>query len=573
MSGRFEGAYAPGTISLSKAEARQDGLKVVWKLTATPQKLQVSSITATREGRAKPLVEGSFSLPVNAADLWQSGDVVRTLGLADPLEVRLFLHGIDAQELAAALGQKPVFVGILDGTVMVSGTCTDPEIHTALRVAHFEVPKGTPANDLSMTLEATNGRLTAIVHEEPEASSPLSLKLDIPLHLTSDQGLLRLARNTSPVQGEATFRKVSMEGWASSVNVAAWPLRDSTVNGALTLSGTLLNPDLHGALTLTASTARLFGETPLSNLVLPVVLTNTAATIDKGSAFYAKQPVSIAGSLDWNGGTPNGSVHLTGTNLPLTIVPGVQTAGRVDLLLGTKGTNPPLLSGTIELTSLESRRSASLTPFFAPPGIATAAAFQKTNDPGVTTPLQVDLAITTAGSLPVTPGGQTRLSTDLHLRGSAATPRMEGGLAVANATIDLPSGKFYLPAATLQLHEEGDMDVHAEAFGITRHGLCALDITKTGGQTVVSLPVASDETAAEMIRGLSQPPAEDLASGFILQSDAWLRQKMMLPMPATAWAMSRLGSNTAEALGFYGSPWVLNWDFFQQKPSKENNNN
>ncbi len=569
MTGRFEGSYAPGKLDISKAVARQDNLSLSWKMAASPRKLEVSSILATKEDKNKPLVEGSLVLPVDALDLWQSGNPVRTLGMKESMAVNLALHGVDAGELAEALGQKAAFAGTLEGNVTVTGTPATPEIHTALHVRHFELPKGTPEKDLSVTLEATNGQLAATLQEEPATNSPLSLSLQIPLTLTSDQGMMALAQGAAEVRGDARFRQTPLDGWASVLAGNSYPLHNARLDGKVTLSGTLQKPDVHGTLTLSAAEARLFQAQPLTSLSLPMVMTNTSVTIGNGSASYGNQPVFLLGSLDCGGGVLSGSLHLTGTNLPVAMVPGLKTICQADLLLNVSGTNAPQLGGTIQLTSLESRWSASLTPFFGPPGIATAAVFPTAAEPPVPMPYQVDLAIKTPGTLPVGSAPQTRLSADLHLRGSAATPRIAGTIEVDNATIDLPPGTFFVPKASLQFDGEHGAAIDAGAFGLTRRGLSTLRIAGTAGQTTLSFQALPEANAPDMIRWLSLPPSGARKAGFLFQSAAWLRQQMLLPMPAADWATSRLGTNVPEALGFYGSPWASNWEFLLIKTAKE----
>ena len=573
MTGRFEGAYAPGKLDISKAVARQDNLSLSWKMAATPQKLEVSSILATKEGKNKPLVEGSLVLPVDALDLWQSGNPIRTLGMKGPMAVNFALHGVDAGELAEALGQKAAFAGTLEGNVTVTGTPATPEIHTALRVGHFELPIGTPENDLSVTLEATNGQLSATLQEDPATNSPLSLSLQIPVTLTSDQGILALAQGAAEVRGDARFRLTALDGWASVLAGNSYPLHNARLDGKVTLSGTLQKPDVHGTLTLSAAEARLFRAQSLKSLSLPMVLTNTSVTISNGSASYGEQPVALLGSLDCIGGVLSGSVHLTGTNLPVEMVPGLKTTCQADLLLKMNGSNAPQFGGTIQLTSLESRWTASLTPFFGPPGIATAAVFPTAAEPSVPTPFQVDLAIKTPATLPVAPSPQTSLSADLHLRGSAALPRVEGAIEVDNATIDLPPGKFFVPKASLQFDGEHGVAIDMCAFGFTRRGLSSLRIAGSAVQPTLSFQAIPEANAPDVIRWLSMPPSGARKAGFLFQSGAWLRQQMLLPMPAADWATSRLGTNAPEALGFYGSPWASNWEFLLTKTAKEISNN
>ena len=582
MTGRFEGSYAPGKLDISKAEARQDDLKLSWKISSSVQKLEVSSIVAIREGKTKPLVEGSFSIPVNALDLWQSGDPVRTLGMSDALAVNLTLHGIKAEELALALGQKATFAGTLEGTVAASGTPARPEIHSSLQITRFEFPMGANTKDLSMTLESTNGRLALSLQQEPRASSPLYLQLEIPFGLTSDQGMLHLADTKSPLQGAARFRHVSADGWLSLLSGGKTPLHQAIIDGNGALSGTLQQPDLHGNVTISADEAHLFGAQPLTKIALPLILTNTSVAITNGWLSYGDKPVAVSGSLDWKGLELQGSLRMSGTNLSLPLAQGIRATGKADLELSAMGTNAPVLGGVIQLTSLESSLRGHLTPFFAPPGIRTQFVFPALPAADALPNLQVDLTIKTTGNMPVTATGShagvgakpTRpmaadmsVNADLSLRGSAAAPRVNGTVEVEDARIELPPGSFVVPRAKLQLDGDHGVTIEAEAFGITTRGLCALGISDSVGEPRFKFQGPANVNAPEMMLLLSRTPASASSPEALLQSAAWLRQETMFPLPSTDWMISRLGNNQPSSLGFYGSPWTINWDLRQLQPS------
>ena len=107
----------------------------------------------------------------------------------------------------------------------------------------------------------------------------------------------------------------------------------------------------------------------------------------------------------------------------------------------------------------------------------------------------------------------------------------------------------------------------------TRRGLSSLRIAGSAVQPTLSFQAIPEANAPDVIRLLSMPPSGARKAGFLFQSGAWLRQQMLLPMPAADWATSRLGTNAPEALGFYGSPWASNWEFLLTKTAKEISNN
>jgi hypothetical protein len=291
-------------------------------------------------------------------------------------------------------------------------------------------------------------------------------------------------------------------------------------------------------------------------------------TMTNGSASYAGKPLALSGTLALVGQESEAKWRLDGSELPVSLGSEIHTVASAALQLTSKGTNAPVLAGTVTLkpAALDLRRK--LTPVFAPPGLAISPVpFSTQGEQGSSLDnLQLDLAVKTT-ALPHTENESRTLAplvmADLTVRGSADSPKVNGSVTAINQTLRLPSGTFYLPEARL-LFGEGVERFDAEpAFGITSLGLCT--VTPGGPASALRCGIAGPEgTAAPdlMMALLSPVPKRGekaVNSAAILQGAAWARQAMLFPTPAAEWSTSRLGSHQPGALGFYGTPWIWNW--------------
>ena len=575
MSGKCDGTYTKGRLDLTKAELVQDDLKLGFKLSATEKKIVAAEIVAVRGEKTKPLVEGSFALPLNAADFWQSGSLFRTLGMSEPLEANLALHGIKAEELTNLLGQPHQFAGTLDGTLTAAGTSEKPVIHGALQISKFKMLGAATTQELALTFDSDKGRATVELVEQPKEAAPLHLRAEIPFQFTSDKGRLLTADGAGPIIGEATFHQAQLDGWLSLMGINGWPLHQETMDGTVTLSGTIDKPVLKGAITLKAGEAELFGTQKLQQLVAPISLNGNTGRLTNGTAAYGGKPLSVTGTVDWSSAEATLQIQLAGENLPLEIGNGggnnagtrLDSLGNAALTLSAKGTNHPTLGGTITLSKLSGYVRPKLTPSFAPPGISLHSIRAAGSENNAGTPnLQLDLVVKTAGPLnifssPVKSAATNapsaalpQLFMDLRLQGAAESPRLAGTVTATNWSAQLPSGLFIIPEATVRLEEgRGPGMLTATAYGITRRGLCALAITGSLAEAEVIFTGPVNATAPDLLLALATPAGSGVAPA---QGIAWNRQAQLFPLPSAGWMSSRLGNQDQGSLGFYGAPWV-----------------
>lgn len=563
MSGTFEGTYAPGKVELAKANFKQEDLSLAMKLSATPNAFRATDIVATRAGKPLPLVKGELSLPFNATEFWQSGDAFKTIVMDGSLGINLALQGIKAEEIAGLFGQEIPFVGSLEGTISATGTPAKPDVHAAMSIRNFSPKQGGPTADLSLSLEAGEGKAKLKLLQETASSSPLAVELEIPLSLVNDQGALRIGDVDQPIRGSASLQHVPLDGWASLVRLEAWPLKKARIDGKVHLSGTWKQPVSEGSLLLEAEEGHIFGPHMLERLSLPVTLATAKAVFGSGSAFYHDKPMTLSGSIEW-GTTPwKGTLRLMGNDLPLPLGGGLDALADTDLALSLTGIQPPVLSGSLRLHSLTGVPRANLTPAFAPPACTLSsqgsAGTQDQEKENNLKNLQIDVALKTDGLVTLNPVSDTSISLDVHAGGAALAPSISGKIEGKNLELSLPCSTFVVPQAHLLVEASRGTLSGDNAYGLTKEGFCILSL---GG--VLPNPTI----AFEGLQGISSPDllmtmagrAEQIKSR-LLQETAWCRQNLLFPLPATGWVTSRLGNYEPAALGFYGAPWIwsLSW--------------
>lgn len=567
MTGRFQGSYTPDHIELASAEFHQDDLRLSLRLEALRDRLDVRDISATRAPGAKPLVEGGFSLPVNTSELWKSGDVVRALVSGKPLSLQLAIHGIKSEELASLLGQEIPFGGMLEGNVEVEGLMETPQIHASVNIPDFAM-KGSPeTKSVALNIDSEKGRWAGSFFEQPGASPTLAINADFPCQFTTENGELRISDPGAPLSAEATVHDLSADAWCTLLGGENWPLRGAALNGDLHLGGTAQHPTLAGSLRLTAREMQLPASRSLSQLVVPITCSNTVAILGEGSALYDGSLVKITGTMDWNGPQSTLELGVSGKDLPLAGFAGLRIRGDADMQLGLRGGEGSFLKGAVGIRSVSGKLQDHLTPTFSPPGLplpenkTISAAPQPL--PEILRDASLNLSITTKGMLPIDAAPKSmlaeswpeRVQTDLHLLGNMSAPRLAGEIVAQNAKLILPAGDFLIPEATIRLQDTGEPSVSAWAYGITRRGICSLDLRGMQSQIHPLLFAPAGVLLPDIIFALGESVRRVAGSPVMGQALGWIRQQQVLAIPAEAWMEGALGNNDPSSLGFYGKPW------------------
>jgi len=563
MSGKFEGVYAPGKVEFSKAEFKQEDLSLALKLSATTNNFQASDIIATKEGKPFPLVKGDVALPFNAPRFWQSGEVLTNIAMDGTLAVNLALQGIKAEEIASLFGQEIPFVGTLEGSVSAKGTIAKPDLQVAVGIRNFSPKKGGETADLSVSLDATDGKAKAKLLQQPASTSPLSVELEMPLRLINDRGTLQLGDVDQPIRGTATFQQVPLDGWASLARLDAWPLEKARVGGKINLSGSWKQPILEGGLVLVAEKGHLFGNHTLEHLSLPITLSTKKAVFGPGSALYRDKPVTLSGDIAWENPSWKGGLRLMGKDLPMTLGGGLEAMADADLVLGAEE-QTPVLRGSMALHRFMGALKPDLTPGFAPPAcLLNLPGRDSSEDPALEAGLKnlhLDLSLRSDGMVPLHPQTNTSVALEVKAGGPAHDPSLSGTIEGKNVELTLPCGPFVVPHARMHLEATRYTLSGDDAYGLTKNGFCGLELS--GGLTnpKVAFEGAPGVTAPDLLLAMTSGRAEQ-SKRLLTQGAAWCRQNMLFPLPAKNWMTSRMGDNEPGALGFYGAPWIWNFSW------------
>jgi len=282
------------------------------------------------------------------------------------------------------------------------------------------------------------------------------------------------------------------------------------------------------------------------------VFSNAVATIGQGTASYQGKPVALSGTADWSAGMASAKFNLriSGTNLPLELTPGLQATAKADLTYSWRTSSPALLGGTLLIDPLSVDLARRMAPSFCPPAFVAAL----NPPPSVTNAAtQWDLHLSMATNVPISEGPSVDIN--LHLTGSNNTPTMEGSVTANAQTLRLPGGRFDLPRATVAFTKQGN-SLSGTATGITAAVLGAIQLGGSLENPTDAIDAAGGITAADWILACSMSSAQRLGPPVFL---VWLRQQMLLPVPARPWSSRMQSEANPAALGFYGTPWI--WNF------------
>jgi len=377
LSGNVEGSYAPDSLKITKAQMIKKDLTLSLGVVATPQRLEITSISVDKAASKKPLATGRISLPLNLVDFWSGGDPVGTLAMDQPSTVTMQADGLRIEQLADLLGQSWSCSGKLEGWFAAGGTPSSPELNASVAIGGFSPDAGAPSGDLSLTVQTFAGETTATIHQENKAEI-LHGEWILPIRLAKSGGTL-VPERSAKLRGSVRLREMLLDGWIPMLaGSSALPLRTVMVGGEVTVSGTVGQPLAQGRLDLKVAKADLCGPYRLEDLTLPLAFSNTTATLGNGIARFRGEPVTLTGSADWASGAtaPKLSLGIRGTNLPVDLAPGLSATATADLHYMATPSLPTMLGGTLLVDPIRSDLGRSFVPVFCPPG------FQMASSPG-----------------------------------------------------------------------------------------------------------------------------------------------------------------------------------------------
>jgi len=573
MTGRFEGAYAPGKLTLEKAELRQQDLRLGFRLDVSPTRLSMESVSASRSGGDAPLIEGDLSLPLNGPEFWRSGDLGATLAMGEPLKLNLAVHDIKIEEVADLLGQQSTCSGDLEGTIRASGTPERPDVHATLNLKRFSPCIAAKPVTMDFVLDGSDGR--AALHAGIGSRERETLKLDAQMPfrwIRANDASLKMPEN-EPIGLQAEVREFLLEGWSRLAGLDL-PLRSALLSGKLSAKGTWAKPGFSGSMLLTATECPLPssfwrfcppGMTALTALKLPLEFSADKVSLSSGSAEYAGTTVGLTGTWSAEGPARKWSLEAHGKDMPMIQPRGWKLLGDVDARLSGQGAGLMDLGGSATIRTAEAWPAVAITPSFSPPGIPEPpTTFEEIADPWKD--MHLDLVVKTPGGgamvkqkngeHPQTGAGQTEFAMDLRLQGTPGTPIATGSVTVKNTEIQLPCGKFFVPEEKLTF-DGGAIKEELTAVGATKRGFCIF--RRKGPESPPWLQGAPGITAEDLVLALATPP-QSAPKAAANQMVSWSRQKALFSMPAEGWATANLEPASPASLGFSGAAWLFDRD-------------
>jgi hypothetical protein len=100
--------------------------------------------------------------------------------------------------------------------------------------------------------------------------------------------------------------------------------------------------------------------------------------------------------------------------------------------------------------------------------------------------------------------------------------------------------------------------VSFSAYGLTPLGFCVIrqhGDWKEASLEMGMLPNIQPATGADIILALAATQAPGAEGTLLGQSLSWLRQNTLFPLSSGGWISSPTDAGSADALGFYGTPW------------------
>lgn len=454
MSGSFEGTYAPGRLELGKAEFFQDDLRLSMKLAASRERLTASGVSALRGSGKTPLLEGGVDLPLDATELWRTGDLPGTIRPGEGLSVDLAVHGIRAEELSQLFGQPDLIRGRLEGRLRCSGSLRDPDATLALGVAGFAVAREEEAPrepaDLRITAYAQHHESGLWADATRSGKLLLSGHLLAPIRDTLAPGDKLSLRPVNLLSGDVTFQDFDAGEWLALAGAGEQPFRSCILRGWVGFGGPPRSPRLTGSLDAEAAAFDLPGLDPLVDPSAHLELLPGRVSVTGGTASFRGAPVTFGGDLEQVAGGLRGAVHASGKSLPLTLWPGITGRADAETDLRILEGHPSGIDGSVVLREAALTGTPALTPRLIDFGPGVPG---KTTTPG----LPLTLTLRTPSPLPLGGSGSAgssgseaaTLGLDLHASGRLGAPLWTGTIEIGNLSLRGPRQDLFLPHGVL----------------------------------------------------------------------------------------------------------------------------
>lgn len=407
-------------------------------------------------GGAAVLADGPLRLE-GALD-WPS------LGELWPAELDWRADGAASARLALA-GAWSALSGSL--AVEASGSLRTPEGEDLATAVQLNLELG----DEGLLVRESLARIGAL------ASVSLDGRLGSPLDLRSLLEVGPAPLRSAPLELATVVEDVDLE-WLGQ-RVQALRRTDGAASGALRISGSIDEPELHGRLTLADGELRIRGQVPpLTAIQAELAFDGRRVQIERGTAELGAAPVGVAGSIDLGVDPPVLDLRLTGENALLARSRNLRLRADLDLAV-TDTLAAPTIAGTVRLRNTRMRVDVDFVEIVQssePSGPGGLQLFSL-RDPPLSN-ARFDVRVLTEEPVDLR-GNLMRgeLRTDLRVQGTGEVPLPVGSVFLDAFLVSLPGGRMRFDVGLVEFQRGNPFDPELVLRGESK--LFGYDVTMT----------------------------------------------------------------------------------------------
>lgn len=500
VSGRFDLAYEPGTLSVLALEWSDD-----------------KGLHASVAGRLPLDLLAERRLPPG------------------PLDLTAHLEAVDLQAFSFLLPASLALHGELEADLALRGSWTEPSAEVAARVQKLELPGIAPLKGrapLSGNLEASlhpgvmELRSLQVFSDEFTAEASGSWN-----GMPTPEELLRRARplRSGTVALRLTFASVDL---AILRAVAGNPRRlAGRLTGEASITGPAGDPTIEGELRLEEGALDSGGWLPpLERVTVVATVRGRAARIERASGEAAGAPFALGGGVAWGDDGLSFDLTLDGNNVLLYRDETV--TARADLDLRARGPLAKLrIDGTVLLQNSVYSRTISLLDLLGRgrgltrgPRGASGVPFSLREAPWRDLEFAVEIG---TGSPFLIRSNLARgaVRPNLTLAGTGQLPVLSGNLFIDQTRVSLPAGTLVVDRGLVTFPQPGAGEPRIDVVGHTR--LLGYEVTVAVGGTLrapeVTLssvpPLPDDELLLLVLAGTPPGTADAQAMKRILEAN------------------------------------------------------
>jgi hypothetical protein len=456
ISAELEATYSPENWYFSKF--RFTGKRLVLSANVSAGAAGITAKDLRLESGKNLLLFGQLFLPLSplaalAGQPW-------TQGILPDKKIYAELRSKDwrVKELAALFGQDASVDGRIRLDVFAEGGLDSPILHAELDASDLRAPgKNGKLLASSANFKMTGRDGIAIVLGEVRIPNfqPLSLELTFPFGARMEEGKLQIADPAGPLRGKMVLPGTDLSALASIIP----SLRglSGTLSGDITIGGSLLAPEILGALHVKNGTFKPAGELPqLTSLRLNLHFDGSKFRLENTGGEIGAGAFTISGGGEFKNPTnPSFHLHLQGERVLLVRNRNMRLRMNPDLTL-RGNLSSAAIAGTIALDEGRIYQRLELTPLLQSMQMDTDAPLLLPSFSGLVPPpfnaWSLNLKIKNANPFLVE-GDLARgsIEPDFHILGTLGDPRPAGEITIRDLVASLPFSQVKIPEGKIFL--------------------------------------------------------------------------------------------------------------------------